>query len=248
MLTEERKEFILKTLNQCGFVKSTTLAEELATSLSTIRRDLQELEDEGLIQRIHGGAKTITPLLQEETMSEKASKNIAAKRQIAALAIDEIKPNDVIFIDAGTTTFEMIPLLKDRSVTVVTNSVIHASALAEEKITTIILGGMIKKDTQAIVTTTAFEQLQHFRFDKSFVGVNSITHFGYATPDIEEAQMKQLAINHSQKRYILGDSTKFTHSSFVKFADLDEAIILTDELPSDCEKIKTITTVKEAKI
>lgn len=246
MLTEERKEYLLAKVNECGFIKNTEAAKELSTSISTIRRDLQELEDEGLIRRIHGGAQSMTTLLQEDSMVEKSSKNMQAKQKIAQYAAQYVQTEDVIFLDAGSTTFAMIPYLKGLHLTVVTNSVMHANALAEQKIPTIILGGLIKENTQAIVTTTAFEQLRQFRFDKCFIGTNSITTFGYATPDIEEAKIKQLAIQNSQQAFVLADETKFKHSSFVKFAELSQAEIITNHCNAQSEKIKSLTTIKEA--
>lgn len=246
VLTDERKNYLLQQIEKEGFIKNTEMAQQLQTSISTIRRDLQELEDNGLVHRIHGGAKGVTPLLHEDSMHEKATKNPLEKQKIARLAAKYVEPNDVIFLDAGSTTFEMIPFLRDSSITVVTNSVIHASALAEQQITTIILGGVIKSNTRAIINTTAFEQLQSLRFDQAFIGTNSISaEFGYATPDIEEAHIKQLAMKNSQHSFILADHSKFGQSSFAHFANLSDAHIITDYCPTKYHHLLNQTTIEE---
>lgn len=246
VLTEERKTYLLQQIEKEGFIKNTEMAEQLKTSISTVRRDLQELENDGLIRRIHGGAQRITPLMREDSILEKATQHPVEKQKIAQYAARYIEQGDVIFLDAGSTTFEMIPFLHDLSITVVTNSVIHAAALAEQQITTIVLGGLIKPDTKAIINTTAFEQLQSLRFDKCFIGTNSITaQFGYATPDIEEAHIKQLAIQNSQQSFVLADHSKFKKSSFVHFAQLSAARIITDYCPIADASLQNQTTIEE---
>ncbi|MEA4830044.1 MAG: DeoR/GlpR family DNA-binding transcription regulator, partial [Enterococcus thailandicus] len=129
MLTEERRQKILDLLEQHKIVKSQDLVTLLDASESTIRRDLQELENEGFLERIHGGAKKEQLLGFEQAMSEKTLKNVQEKQQIARLAADLIESDDVIYLDAGSTTLEMIPFLQGKNVTVVTNSVKHAANL-----------------------------------------------------------------------------------------------------------------------
>lgn len=247
MLTEERKQTILNRIEQQGIVKNTVLAKELNTSMSTIRRDLQELEEEQLIRRVHGGATKLQPLTKEDSLLDKTSKFVQEKKQIAKMAASYVKDNMVIFLDAGSSTFEMIPYLKQKQLTVVTNSVAHASELIRQHIPTYIIGGMIKENTNAIVNATALAQLREMRFDLSFIGTNSVSEdFGYATTDTEEASIKHLAMTHSHTAYILADHSKFDASSFITFANLDEAILITDDHPSDCkEHIKAIIPIKE---
>src|SRR5690625_374927 len=111
MLTEERHAFILNQLKENKIVKSQTLMNKLQCSESTIRRDLSELENKGLLKRIHGGARSTYQLEEELSVSEKSSKNIQEKQNIAKLAASLVRENDVIYIDAGTTTLAMIDFL-----------------------------------------------------------------------------------------------------------------------------------------
>ena len=248
MLTDERKQRILQLLEQHVIVKSQELMLSFDVSESTIRRDLQELEDEGLLERIHGGAKKSQKLSYEQTMSEKTFKNIQEKKQIATLAVNEIDDGDIIYLDAGSTTLEMIPLLKNKSITVVTNSVQHASKLVELQLPTVILGGAIKLATEAVLGSTSIQQLSQLRFNKVFMGMNGAhLEFGYSTPDLEEAALKKLAIANAEEAFVLIDHTKFNKVTFTKVASLKVATIITDNCDAAyLEDFQSITTVKEA--
>lgn len=248
MLSDERKHKIMLLLEQDSIIKSQDLMVALHASESTIRRDLQELEDDGLLARIHGGAKKNPKLLYEQAMREKSSKNVQEKRRIATLAVQEIDENDIIYLDAGTTTLAMVPLLKDTHVTVVTNSVQHAAKLVELQIPTIILGGAIKLATDAVVGSTSIKQLSQLRFNKVFMGMNGVhVDFGYSTPDPEEAALKRTAMMQTRKAFVLVDHTKFNTISFTKVGNICDATILTDTCDSiDRASFQSKTTIKEA--
>ena len=151
MLTEERRQKILHLLDRHKIVKSQDLVNLLNASESTIRRDLQDLENDGLLERIHGGAKKGQLLGFEQAMSEKTLKNVHEKHKIAQIAAELINDEDVIYLDAGSTTLEMIPYLQGKKITIVTNSVKHAASLVDLQLPTIILGGMIKLSTNAVL-------------------------------------------------------------------------------------------------
>lgn len=247
MLTEERQQFILNKLLTQHSVKTTQLADELNTSISTIRRDLQELEERHQLQRVHGGAIKLEPLQKEPTLSSKATQHQDEKKRIAQYAASLVHEHDTIFLDAGSTTFQMIPYLKNKHITVVTNAITHATELASLSIPTFILGGMIKANTKAIINTTALQQLEKMQFDYCFIGTNAIhPSFGFETPDIEEANIKTMAIQHSRQAFVLADATKFNLSSFANFASLNEAAIITDHCPFEQkEQFKDKTIIKE---
>ncbi|MFC0232903.1 DeoR/GlpR family DNA-binding transcription regulator [Vagococcus entomophilus] len=247
MLTDERKNFILRQLAEKEIIKSQELVSILNASESTIRRDLKELEEDGFLERIHGGAKKRNTLSYEQDMNEKSSKNISEKQKVAQYAASLIKKSEVIYLDAGTTTYEMIPYLEGKKISVVTNSIYHASALADLNIPTIVIGGSIKMSTKAILGSFSMKQLEQFRFNRAFLGVNGIhSVFGFTTPDPEEAAMKETAMCQSEVSYFLGDHTKFNTVSFTKIASIEKASILTDYCPMESLKlIKKRTKIKE---
>lgn len=250
MLTEERHRKIIEWLERDGLVKSQDLIQWLDSSESTIRRDLQELENLEMLERVHGGAKRPQHLEQELGMIEKSSKNVQQKKMIAKYAAESITDGDVIYLDAGTTTSEMIPFLKNRAITVVTNSVGLAARLVEAQIATIVLGGRIKLSTDAVVGSQALEQLKQYRFNKAFMGMNGVhLDSGYSTPDPEEAILKRVAIQQSEESFVLVDHSKFNNTSFVSVASLSAASILTDTCPLVIhDQITEQTTLKEVSV
>lgn len=246
MLTEERKQWIMKELIAKHSVKTSTLARQLKTSISTIRRDLQELEAEQRLKRVHGGA--LLPNVQEEMQfSKKLALQQVEKQGIAKYAASLIQEGEVIFLDAGSTTQAMIPYLEQKKITVVTNAISHVPNLVQAQVPTYIIGGLVKPTTQAVINTTALQQLATLRFDRAFMGTNAIHPVaGFETPDIEEANLKQMAIQHSKQAYVLADYTKFEASAFTNFAPLEAATIITDTVPTpNKEQCKTKTKLEE---
>ena len=146
MLKTERKQLILEELNQHHVVSLEKLVSLLETSESTVRRDLDELEAENKLRRVHGGAELPHSLQEEETIQEKSVKNLQEKKLLAQKAASLIKEKDVIFIDAGTTTAFLIHELVNKNVTVVTNSIHHAAQLLEKQIPTVMVGGSVREE------------------------------------------------------------------------------------------------------
>lgn len=232
MLTEERHEYILEKLKRENTIKIKDLEKELNCSISTVRRDLSDLETAGLLTRVHGGAKRIYTMSAELEMKEKSTKNIQEKKKIGELAASFVENEDIIYLDAGTTTYEMIPFLRNIvDLLVVTNGVTHADLLTGYGISTILLGGKIKKRTKAIIGSVSLNQLEQYGFNKTFLGMNGIDReFGYTTPDPEEAALKALAGSRSNQTYVLVDQTKFHKINFVKVGELEDYVIVTSQL------------------
>lgn len=198
------------------------------SSAATIRRDLTHLESRGFLRRIHGGA-TLEQLQKEEDYTDKSVKNLTKKLKIAQKAAAIIEDGDTIFIDAGTTTYEMMPFIDASGITVVTNSVTLIDQLVKNGHQTHILGGKVKPATKAVVGYDVVEKLKNLSFDKCFVGVNAIAlNHGFSTPDDDEALIKKTALRQSGASYVLSDSSKFERTAFVKFADIEEAAIITE--------------------
>lgn len=244
MLTDERHQRILESLEENDIITIAELIDPLEASESTIRRDLQHLENQGLLIRIHGGAKKKQQLNFEANMSEKQGKHHEEKLLIGKYAAELIKPNDVIYIDAGTSTMAMIPYIDaNLDIKVVTNSVKHAALLVEKEIDTVILGGSIKLSTNAITGFSTAQQLKQFRFNKAFMGMNG-AHLenGFTTPDPEEAMIKKLAITQSQMVFALLDASKLQQTAFTHVADLSQAEIITHKCPKDLLKKMQLQT------
>lgn len=245
LLEAERRAIILAALKEKNTVKLQELVELTDCSESTIRRDLTQLEEEKLLKRIHGGAASLQGALTEPTMASKSSKNLQEKRRIAEYAAGLICTGDSIYLDAGSTIYEMIPFLPE-GITVVTNGLMHADRLLERNIRTFLTGGNIKPTTKALIGRGAAASLELYRFDKCFLGVNGIHRdYGYTTPDPEEAMIKQQALSLARESYVIADESKFSEVFFANIADLESAVIITNEMDTDLkQQLSRHTTIK----
>ncbi len=247
MLTEERQNYILQCLQTQPIIKLHDLVAHTHASESTVRRDLQELEDGGLLTRIHGGAKRLASLLEEPSQTAKANTNLQEKRRIAQYAADKLKQNAIVFLDAGTTIQAMIPYLKSElHLTIVTNGVDTASMLSETNLKILLIGGQIKNLTKAVIGSKAMEQIHDYQFDIAFLGTNGIHgDFGFSTPDPEEGALKRAIISRSAENYILADASKFGRVSFDRFAKLDAVQVITSRVPAEYRSILQQTKIEE---
>lgn len=237
MLNAERKQLIMESIEKLGVIKLQELVEGLDTSESTIRRDLIELEERGLIERVHGGAKLVISHNQEPSMNEKSFKNIQSKKEIAAYCASLVEENDCIYLDAGSTTLELITHLANRNITVVTNGLTHIEELVRQNIDAYLLGGKMKVHTKAIIGAVALDNIKNYHFDKAFIGTNAMhPEHGYTTPDMEEAFVKRAAKERADRVFVVADHTKFNEVNFSKMFSIDEATIVTDYIPSEVRK------------
>ena len=234
MLAEERFAAIQELLQKKRAATVTELAQALDASESTIRRDLILLAGQGKLNKVHGGAVAREEAFDsgEAAMSAKEQLNVAEKQAIARYAAKQIQPDDVVFLDAGSTTLMMLDYLQPGGAVIVTSGVMHAQKLVQKGFKAYVPGGMLKPGTEAIVGAEAVQSLSRYNFTKAFLGVNGIAlSQGYTTPDPEEALVKSTAMERAYVSYILADSSKFGRVSAVTVAPLDRGCIITDRLP-----------------
>lgn len=231
-------------LREDDFVTLDSLVALLETSESTVRRDLDELEAERKLHRIHGGAEKLHSLQEELSVQQKSIKNVQEKKLIAQKAREFICEGEVIFIEAGSTNELLVDELSATDITVVTNSINHAIKLVDKQIRTIVIGGEVKMTTQANIGPLALKQINQLSFDKAFMGTNGIDNDNLTTPDIYEATIKQAIIANSKEIFVLTDSTKLDVVSFAKFAKVEEAnLIINRSSKAIVEKLKKKTKV-----
>lgn len=240
MLTEQRHEEILRLLKEKGSVTVTELTVLLDASESTIRRDISAMDQEGLLTRVFGGAVAngTGSLSHEPTVEQKRILFQKEKHLIARFAASLIRPEEVVFLDAGTTTGAMIGYLTQTEATFVTNAAAHAQQLAAKGLRVYLIGGMLKRTTEAVVGSQAVLALQSWHFSRGFFGINGIEKkAGFTTPDAEEALVKKTALAQSRECFVLADHSKFDRISAAAVAGLSAAEILTDGVPEgyrDC--------------
>lgn len=231
MSKKHRWAEIIDLCQQYERIEVHTLVDQLGVSEATIRRDLQQMEDLRMISRYHGGAKLNNEQTVEPSMIYKHEANSLTKNKVARLASSLIKDNQMIYIDAGSSTFEMLQYISAKNITVVTSGIPHIGILGEKNIRTLVLGGMIRWSTQAITGTYALKQLEDMYFDIAFIGVNGIhKHLGYTTTNELEAAVKEKVINQSTTSYLLADASKFNKLYPIKYASLNQGVLISDSI------------------
>lgn len=246
MLTEERFAAILGALKDKNAITVTELTELVGVSESTIRRDLNALDKQGKLNKVHGGATAIEQefITREASVSVKKQMNVEEKKAIARYAATMISDEDFIFVDAGTTTQWLIEFIEDSKATFVTNGISQAQLLMNKKLRTYMIGGLAKPVTEAIVGADAVNNMKKYNFSKCFLGTNGIhLDYGFTTIDVEEAMVKMEALSRSYTGIVLADSSKFGKVTAVTFAGIEKACIITDKIRND--KYKDATIIKE---
>ncbi len=232
MTKQFRWRLITETLTQRQTATVDELTEILRVSPATVRRDLAEMEDLRMLTRYHGGARISSIQSEEPHMIIKSELNQKEKTSIAIRAAKLISDDQMVFLDAGSTTFGMIRYITAKNITVVTPGIPHLTALYERDITTIALGGPVRPETQAIAGRQTVEMIESMYFDVAFMGVNGIHEkIGFTTSNESEAATKQAAISRSSSPYVLADSSKFGHLSPFSFGKLEDAVIVTTSVP-----------------
>lgn len=243
MLTEERKKIIIKTVNERGIVTVQELMNLLGTSESTLRRDLIGLDSEGLISKIHGGAakKIGTEFVEKIDVGERHKRNREEKLKIAKVAAQMVKDSDIVYLDAGSTTDYVIDYLPETKATFVTNAPMHAVKLMHRDFKVIVIGGELRRRTEAYIGPFANEMLKNFNFTIGFFGADGIHPVaGYSTPEENEAIVKGYARTKCKRAYALCDSSKFRKAAFVTFANIGSMTLISDAVPDFLEKDKII--------
>lgn len=196
MLTEERRRLIVEQLRREGRVQAAELSSAFTVSEDTIRRDLRELAEAGLLQRVHGGALLRSPTNPKYAMRQREAP--AAKEEIARAAVKLIQPGQVVILDAGTTPLEVAHRIPhETQITAVTNSPPVAQALAEHPyIDVVMVGGSLVKDSLAVVGATAVETLKTVRADLCILGVAGLhPDAGMSVLNLDEVYVKRAMID-----------------------------------------------------
>lgn len=248
MLQKLRHEKILDQVRLKHAVKVKELAEQLDISESTIRRDITELDQQGKLKKVFGGAAVLdggSPY-RETDVAERSSINIEEKEKIAKYAASLIEDDDFVYIDAGTTTERMLKYIDNKNATYVTNGLVHASQLLKKGFDVCIIGGVLRPKSEAAVGSASLESVNGYNFTKCFMGANGVDlQRGFSTPYISEGALKTAVIKRSGISFILVDHTKFGRISSVTFAKIDEACIITDKVEDKAYHDKTMISIVE---
>ena len=231
MLPLERQKKIIDLLTIRKVLKITELTEELDISVDTLRRDLNLLTSQGKIQKIYGGVKLAEPGFGESSMDERMVSRLEEKDRIARKCSEYINDGDCIYIDSGSTTYQIAKYVKfKKKLTVVTNSIPVVNELMHSDVELLIIGGKIRRDEQSVVTYDYIFNFHQLNVLKAFICCSGITiDKGISDYNLEEAITRKKMIELSKEVYVAADSSKFGKDVTVSIAPLDQIdAIVTD--------------------
>jgi DeoR/GlpR family transcriptional regulator of sugar metabolism len=248
MLARQRQAWILERVREDGGARVADLVREFGVSDMTVRRDLEILNDRGLLEKVHGGATALSDrALSEPTFVAKSSRQQAEKDAIAAAAAELVEPGMAIAISAGTTTHALARRLVDTpGITVVTNSipvadVLHHGGRSDQ---TIILTGGVRTRSEALVGPFAVAALRTVHVDLVFVGVHGMDpHSGFTCPNLLEADTDRALIDAARRLVIVADHTKWGVIGISSIARLDQIDVLITDRGLDEEARRTLERV-----
>lgn len=228
MLASQRRSVILDLVEESGAVRVSDLVGRLGVSDMTIRRDIERLSSDGLIERVHGGALAMSGAhsSEEPGFSAKSQLQLAQKQAIARTAAQRVAPGSAIGISAGTTTFELARAVKDvPHLTVVTNSVPVAQLLHEsgDPSQTVVLTGGVRTPSDALVGPVAVAALHDLHVDLLFLGAHGVdAATGLTTPNLVESETNRALVASARHVCVLADSSKWGTVGLSTFAALSE--------------------------
>lgn len=241
MFQSERHERILKQAVERGRVDVTELAAAFDVTTETIRRDLSQLQEQRLVRRVHGGAVSWERFRFEPLLAVRDDQQVAEKRRIAQLAVDELPPEGTILIDSGSTAARLVEVMpRQADITVVTNSLTAAEALADHDLEVIVLGGLLRKDTLAMVDAHTVTAVRDLAVSTLFFSCDGFSpQRGLMTPYRHEAALKSAMMRAASKVVAMADHTKLGNEHLVRFASWAEVdvLITNTEVPAEIVRI-----------
>lgn len=225
MLATERHNLILELLEKKNIVKNKEFVELLNVSLETVRRDLELLDKQGLLNKVHGGATYVKNLTKTVPFLSRLSSNINLKIELANKAFEYIEEGDIIALNNSTTNLELAKKIKkrDMDITVITNSLSIASEFSNAKnINLILAGGIYYPQETAFLGQITADFLSNFSANKCFITCGGISKKkGISDFYIEEVLVEKKMIEISEKTIVLADLTKIENNALFHIADFD---------------------------
>lgn len=243
---KQRQSHILDTVSEQGQVSVDLLALRFNVSVETIRRDLGYLANCGVLQKIHGGAKSL-PLQTENSFAERMTDSVAAKQVIGQKLAKIIKPGTTLFLDTGSTTLICAKQLLDvQGLTVVTNSLRIAQVLGKSKagITVHLLGGRYDEDNDETTGPLTIEQIGHYQADYAVLCAAAVdVDIGVTDANFDEAQIAMAMINCANRIIVVADSSKLDNKAAYRVCRLNRMDALVCEVTPSAKLTKALAHI-----
>lgn len=252
MLQEARLHRIRALLSTFERLTTTRIASDLGVSRETVRRDLLDLETQGILRRVHGGVIASSTIAAEPPLAVRQTVRAKEKRIIAKLALQQVEPGQTVFIDAGTTTALVAQELASLTgLTVITNGLDIALKISANEVDrpegkkanhVILLGGQVSAQLKATYGELTVQEIGRYRADVALlspVGIHS--QFGASSFEHHEASVARAMVRSSRRRIILADHSKIGQTSRVSYVSIDDIdLIITDSVGKNQQEIKAL--------
>ncbi len=245
LIRHERQNKILKMLREKRTVKITSLSEYFDVTRETIRKDLYDLEEEGLVEKIHGGA-VLSKANYETAYSNRKTENHIEKQNIAKMAAQLIENGDTLYIDYGTTSSYFISeILNKKSLTIVTASIPLASELVDyTDFEVILLGGVVRKNEKSISGPIAEEIIENLHVDFGLYSGSGIDiKKGLTNFHMGESKVSKMMMQHCKRKILMVDYSKFHNTAMNKIADVSAFDYLITDDKTESEIIKELEDI-----
>lgn len=233
----ERLDLTLRLVRGGGRVTLGELAERLGVSEMTVRRDLDQLQERGLVQRVRGGAVALDVPVERAGFAVREPWSTGAKGRIGRAAAGLVEPGATVLLDAGTTTAEVAGYLVGRApLTVAVLSLQAAARLADQPgIRLLVIGGESRAGERSLVGPLALAALEQLRFDTFVMSIGAVhAGLGYSEFDLDDAAVKRAALRRAGRTIVVADATKLGVQAFARVGPLDAAdVLVTDAPPGD---------------
>lgn len=240
---EQRREQIIKNIQQQGKVKVAELSREFGISEVTIRNDLELLESQGQLNRVHGGAVGVNPLYGNMNLNERYNTNVDAKKALAEKVAELVEDNDTIMMNAGTTlTYVLHALQGKKNISIVTNSIQNANEInSSPSFNVILLGGQIDARYQFTFGHDTICQLENYHANKCILSLDGINlSYGLSLYYANEASTIRKMMELSGTVIVAADSSKLGKNTFTKIAPVDQMDILVTNRSDKTEEIQML--------
>lgn len=231
-VAEERRNRLLEFVRQQGFASLPSLASEMQVSESTIRRDLDSLEETGSAKRTHGGVFYTGPSPKLQHFDQRQKTHWEKKRAIAAAACQLIEDGDTILLDGGSTTYELARRLVGRPLQIVTNSLPVANLFTTSDVDLVMIGGYVHTRTGVSLGPYANAMLAELNVRRSVLSVAGVNEQGYYNSNLLLVETERAMMEAADSVIVVADSTKFGQSSLARLGGLGEigTLVVDNEL------------------
>ena len=240
-LKEERQEIIMKLLKERGTVLVSDLSDYFSVSYETIRKDLSQLEKEGLLVKTHGGA-TVHQGVLEHSFNTREQKNLSYKKAIAKKAAELITEESTIIIGSGSTNVELSKLLlSKRNIKIFTDSLPVANILLNSENQVFFFGGQLRSKSSSVAGGWTANQIKQIKVDMSFLGSDGFLSFtGPTSPSSSDTFIDQVIMAQSKLTYIIADYTKFDYDSLYQICEWTEISALITNQEASIDKVELL--------